>query len=257
MRVLEFYRAHYEAHNIARTSVQFEASRSRSQRSHSCDPPRSLPAQTQPRTPHANTRQEFLKKLVAADTGVCTDEIIRSYRAAEVDLQKEVHEDSVILNVLLAAEKRRGLAEGGFAVEARVRAELFLDAQQLIVFRDAVGAAGRAGFDLARAGGHSEIRDERIFRFAGTMRNNRAVARFACHFYGRHLFRHAADLIKIVEDVIRDASLYAARQASGVCNEQIVAHQLNVLPRRRGRRGRSRYARSSRSSGFGSHRLGQ
>src|SRR5438874_1379819 len=67
-------------------------------------------------TPH----QEFLKKLVAAaeerthhtvrrdpayvripypggdvpeDTGVCTDEVIRSYRAVGIDLQKEVHED--------------------------------------------------------------------------------------------------------------------------------------------------------------------
>jgi uncharacterized protein YijF (DUF1287 family) len=32
---------------------------------------------------------------VPADTGVCTDEIIRSYRSAGVDLQKEVHEDMV------------------------------------------------------------------------------------------------------------------------------------------------------------------
>jgi hypothetical protein len=30
---------------------------------------------------------------VPADTGVCTDEIIRSYRALGIDLQKEVHED--------------------------------------------------------------------------------------------------------------------------------------------------------------------
>jgi uncharacterized protein YijF (DUF1287 family) len=30
---------------------------------------------------------------VPADTGVCTDEIIRSYRVVGVDLQKEVHED--------------------------------------------------------------------------------------------------------------------------------------------------------------------
>lgn len=68
----------------------------------------------------ASSRQEFLRKLVAAavertqhrvrydpayvripypggdvrsDTGVCTDEVIRSYRALGVDLQKEVHED--------------------------------------------------------------------------------------------------------------------------------------------------------------------
>jgi hypothetical protein len=32
---------------------------------------------------------------VPADTGVCTDEVIRSYRAVGVDLQKEVHEDMV------------------------------------------------------------------------------------------------------------------------------------------------------------------
>jgi len=71
-------------------------------------------------TPDANARQEFLKKLVTAaverthhtirydpayvgipypngdvpaDTGVCTDEVIRSYRSVGVDLQKEVHED--------------------------------------------------------------------------------------------------------------------------------------------------------------------
>ncbi len=30
---------------------------------------------------------------VAADTGVCTDVIVRSYRAVGIDLQKEVHED--------------------------------------------------------------------------------------------------------------------------------------------------------------------
>ena len=32
---------------------------------------------------------------VPADTGVCTDEVVRSYRALGIDLQKEVHEDIV------------------------------------------------------------------------------------------------------------------------------------------------------------------
>ena len=75
-------------------------------------------AQTQPTNDTA--RREFLKRLVAAaeerthhrvrydpayvripypggdvpeNTGVCTDEVIRSYRAVGTDLQKEVHED--------------------------------------------------------------------------------------------------------------------------------------------------------------------
>ena len=69
-----------------------------------------------------SSRQDFTRKLVAAaierthhtvryvsayvsipypggdvpdGTGVCTDEVIRSYRAVGVDLQKEVHEDMV------------------------------------------------------------------------------------------------------------------------------------------------------------------
>lgn len=76
-------------------------------------------AQTQPTR---LSREQFTRKLVAAaierthhhvryvsdyvsipypggdvpgDTGVCTDEIIRIYRAMAVDLQKEVHEDMV------------------------------------------------------------------------------------------------------------------------------------------------------------------
>jgi uncharacterized protein YijF (DUF1287 family) len=77
-------------------------------------------AQTSPFT--SASRSDFLAKLVAAamerthysvrydpsyvhipypggdvpaDTGVCTDEVIRAYRALGVDLQKEVHEDMV------------------------------------------------------------------------------------------------------------------------------------------------------------------
>src|SRR5579864_4551362 len=79
-----------------------------------------LASSAQTRTAESNARQEFLKKLVAAaeerthhtvrydpkyvripypggdvpaDTGVCSDEVIRAYRALGIDLQKEVHED--------------------------------------------------------------------------------------------------------------------------------------------------------------------
>ena len=79
-----------------------------------------LCAAGQPINTGSTARQEFLKRFVAAaierthhtvrydpayvkipypggdvpaDTGVCTDEVIRVYRAVGVDLQKEVHED--------------------------------------------------------------------------------------------------------------------------------------------------------------------
>jgi uncharacterized protein YijF (DUF1287 family) len=45
---------------------------------------------------------------VPSDTGVCTDEIIRSYRAVGVDLQKEVHED-MLQNFSAYPNQRRWL----------------------------------------------------------------------------------------------------------------------------------------------------
>lgn len=79
-------------------------------------------AAPQATVPNANSRQIFLQKLVAAaierthhvvrydpsyvripypdghvpeHTGVCTDEVIRAYRALGIDLQMQVHEDMV------------------------------------------------------------------------------------------------------------------------------------------------------------------
>lgn len=81
-----------------------------------------LVAQAHHQPSRAELQNEFLRKFVAAaverthhvvrydpkyvriaypggdvpsDTGVCTDEVIRAYRAVGVDLQKEVHEDMV------------------------------------------------------------------------------------------------------------------------------------------------------------------
>jgi uncharacterized protein len=86
-----------------------------------------------PQSTEPASRQEFSKRLVAAaierthhrvqyvsayvripypggdvpvNTGVCTDEIIRSYRAVGVDLQKEVHED-MLQNFSAYPNKRR------------------------------------------------------------------------------------------------------------------------------------------------------
>ena len=50
-------------------------------------------------------------------------------------------------------------ADGGPSRERGAGAELLLDAKQLVVFADAVGAAGRAGLDLARGGADREVGD--------------------------------------------------------------------------------------------------
>ncbi len=50
-------------------------------------------AQVHVRYSGAYVRMGYPNGDVAADTGACTDEIIRIYRAVGIDLQKEVHED--------------------------------------------------------------------------------------------------------------------------------------------------------------------
>ncbi len=56
---------------------------------------------------------------VPADTGVCTDEIIRSYRAVGVDLQKEVHEDMVRNFAAYPNQRRWGLGHTDANIDHR------------------------------------------------------------------------------------------------------------------------------------------
>jgi hypothetical protein len=48
-------------------------------------------------------------------------------------------------------------------------AQFSFDAEELIVFGDAVGARSGARLDLARGHGYSEVGDEGVFRFAGAV----------------------------------------------------------------------------------------
>ena len=54
----------------------------------------------------------------------------------------------------------------------RLVTQLFLDAQQLVVFRGAVGARERTGFDLPAIGGDCEVGDGGIFGLPGAMRHD-------------------------------------------------------------------------------------
>ena len=59
--------------------------------------------------------------------------------------------------------------EGFDAEEFGGLAELFFDAQELVVLGDAVGAAGGAGLDLAGVGGHGDVGDDGVLGLAGAV----------------------------------------------------------------------------------------
>ena len=108
-----------------------------------------------------------------------------------------------------------------------------LDAQKLIVFRDAIGAARRAGLDLARVGGDREIGDKGVFGLARTVRNDRRVAGFECRLHGVQSFGQRADLIDFDQNRIRHAHLDSFVQPLRVGDKQIVADELRVCAERR------------------------
>jgi uncharacterized protein YijF (DUF1287 family) len=57
---------------------------------------------------------------VPADTGVCTDEVIRAYRAVGIDLQKAVHEDMAANPGAYPRKWNRGSAGGNLSTDTNI-----------------------------------------------------------------------------------------------------------------------------------------
>ena len=55
-------------------------------------------------------------------------------------------------------------------------AQLFFDAQQLVIFGDAIGARGGAGLDLSGTGADGKVGDKGVFGLAGAVRDDRGKA---------------------------------------------------------------------------------
>src|SRR5271168_1579982 len=115
------------------------------------------------------------------------------------------------------------------AGEAGGAAQGFFDAEELVVFGDAVGAGGGAGFDLAGAHGDYEIGEEGVFGFAAAVGDDGGVIGFAGHFDGFDGFADGADLIELDEDGVADAFGDAAGENFRIGDEDVVAYQLNFL----------------------------
>ena len=103
------------------------------------------------------------------------------------------------------------LGEDGFAGEAGGRAEFFLDAKELVVLGDAVGARGGTRLDLTGGGRDGEVGDEGVFGLAAAVGDDRVEAGFAAKLYRVDCFGHGADLIQFDQDRIGDAFVDAAR----------------------------------------------
>src|SRR5216684_5214264 len=129
-------------------------------------------------------------------------------------------------------ESKLILTKGSFAVEAGGGTEFLFDAEELVVFGDAVGAAAGAGFDLAGGGSDGEIGDKGVLGFAGTVRDDGVVAGFAGQLDGVDGFGDRADLIELNKNGVGDAFVDAAGEALRAGDEKVVADKLDFFLRR-------------------------
>ena len=100
-------------------------------------------------------------------------------------------------------------ADGEEGVETRILRdvkELVLNAQQLVVLCDAVGAAGRAGLDLPGVDGHGDVRDRGVLGLAGAVADDGGIARAVCHLDGVQRLGQRADLVDL-DFMITDGTL--------------------------------------------------
>src|SRR3990170_5730028 len=109
---------------------------------------------------------------------------------------------------------------------AGLGAQFLLDADQLIIFRHAVGASERARLDLPAIGGDGEIGDGRVLGLAGAVRHHRGIARVLGHAHGVERLRQRSDLVHLDENGVGDALLDASLQPHHISDEKIVADEL-------------------------------
>src|SRR5699024_11008816 len=76
-------------------------------------------------------------------------------------------------------------------------AEIFLDAERLIVLGDALASAGSARRELAGVERDREIGDRRVLGLARTVRSDRGVARLVRHLDRLERLRNGTDLVEL------------------------------------------------------------
>ena len=107
-------------------------------------------------------------------------------------------------------------------------AELFLDAEELVVLGDALSAVGGAGFDLASIQSDDEVGDGGVSGLARTVGDNSGPAGVLGHLDGFDGLGEGADLIELDEDGVSSVLFNALLDDFGVGDEEVVADELNL-----------------------------
>jgi len=122
-----------------------------------------------------------------------------------------------------------------FAAVDGIVAEFLFDAEELVVFGDAVGAAEGAGLDLAGVRGDGDVGDGDIFGLARAVADDGGVFVFLGEFDGVEGLGERTDLVDLDEDRVRHALVDAFLEEFDIRNEEIVADELDAITERFGK----------------------
>ena len=114
--------------------------------------------------------------------------------------------------IALKSRKATNLRQHAFAGVLGHGAELLLDAEELVVFGEAVGAGERAGLDLPAVGGDGEVGDGGVLGFAGAVAHDGGEARAVGEIDGVEGLGQGADLVNLHQNGIGNAHLDAVAQ---------------------------------------------
>ena len=118
--------------------------------------------------------------------------------------------------------------EGGHAGVNGTCTQILLNAEQLVVLGNALGAAGGAGLDLAGVQGNGQISNGGVLGLAGAVRADGGLAGLVGHLDGLQRLGNRTDLVQLDQDGVACTQLDALGQTLGIGNEQVVAHQLDL-----------------------------
>ena len=99
----------------------------------------------------------------------------------------------------------------------------------MVVFGDAIGAAGAAGFDLAGSGAYGQVGDEGVFGFARAVADDAGVAEATGQFDSFEGLADCADLVDFNQDGVGDLLFDSLLEALGVGDEEVIADELDLV----------------------------
>src|SRR5579872_3567319 len=114
------------------------------------------------------------------------------------------------------------IIQGLESQEPRRSPKFFFNPQQLVVLGNAVRTRCRSRLDLSRSRGHGQIRNERIFSFAGPVRNHRGISVPSRQVDGVERFADRADLVDLDQNRIAHSLVDSFLQKLDIRYENIV-----------------------------------